>query len=57
MKTFCIYIKDENDKYTIKILENGIVKEFAFKEDAIEYAESKGLKQYVVKYSDWDFNK
>ena len=52
MNLYCIYIKDENEHYTIKISGSGKVKLFGSKQEAVEYAEDIGLKQYVVKYQD-----
>lgn len=52
MESYCIYIKGEEEHYTIKISENGKVKLFGSKREANDYAKSVGLKQYVVKYPD-----
>lgn len=52
---YSIFIKDEEEHYTIRVFGNGKWLFFKTKADAQDYAERLGLKSYVIKYSDWKF--
>lgn len=54
-RLFCIFVKDVNEHYSVKIRDAFGVKLFENKADAHLYAASIGLKHYCVKYEDWLF--